>query len=339
METPSVIRQDLISVVVPIYNVELYIERCINSLLAQTYKKLEIILVDDGSTDSSPKFCDRYCEMYDNVKVVHKENGGLSSARNAGIEQMSGKYVLFIDSDDFIDQDMISRLYSVAQEQNADIVTCQFIKYYEDRPEEYYSEKKEMSIWTGEEALAQMFYPGGIGWSACNKLYRSELFAHVRYVEGIYWEDMATTYLLYEQCKKVVETPYRLYYYCIRTTGITGNKSSKRAHDAICTIETVSAYFENHYPHLAMFPHAFYGKTAPNFLATLCKNGDYPDFQLKCVKALKQYWKLAVKADFVKVKYKFVIIAFRFLVLFFGEKIVDRRFFIYFCKKIGKFLK
>lgn len=329
----------LISVVVPIFNVENYLPRCVDSIMAQTYSNLEILLVDDGATDSCPKICDEYAKKDFRIKVIHKVNGGLSSARNAGIERMTGQFCLFIDSDDFIDSEMVSKLYNVAKEKDADIVTCQFVKYYDDKSVEYYSNKSDISIWTGKQALAQMFYPGGIGWSACNKLYRSRLFEKVRYVEGVYWEDMATTYLLFEQCRLVVETPYRLYYYYIRNTSITGKKSSKRACDAIDNIEAVTAYFAAKYPDLIYYPNAFYGKTAPNFLATLCKDGECRKYQEKCVQAIKKYWKLAVKANFVKFKYKIVIIAFRILIFLFGDRIIDCKFFVWFCRKIKAFLK
>ena len=117
-------KQDLISIVVPIYNVEKYLEKCINSIIIQTYKNIEIILVNDGSTDSSGKICDIYLKIDKRIKVVHKKNGGLSDARNVGIENAKGKYIAFIDSDDFLDSDFIEILYNLIIEYNADVSCC-----------------------------------------------------------------------------------------------------------------------------------------------------------------------------------------------------------------------
>jgi glycosyltransferase involved in cell wall biosynthesis len=328
----------VISVIVPIYNVELYLKRCVDSIVEQSYANIEIILVDDGATDNSPDICDSYAKTDYRIRVVHKENGGLSSARNAGINIMNGEYVLFIDSDDYIEKDMISKLYLVAQEKNADIVTCQFIKVFDDGHHEYYTDNKNMKTWTGEQSLVQMFYPGGIGWSACNKMYRAALFKNVRYVEGVYWEDMATTYKLYEKCNVVVETPYRLYFYYIRNSGITGKKSTKRAHDAILITEELAAYYAINHPQIQEVPLAFYGKIAPNFLVTLVCANEYEEIQKKCFCAIKRYSGLAIKADFVKKKYKVVILAFRIMLGLFDGKMINSKWFRFVFKKVEKHL-
>jgi glycosyltransferase involved in cell wall biosynthesis len=328
----------VISVVVPVYNVELYLKRCINSIIEQSYANIEIILVDDGSTDGSPEICDSYAKTDSRIRVLHKENGGLSSARNAGVDIMRGEYVLFIDSDDYIDKDMISKLYLVAQDKEADIATCQFIKVFDDGRHEYFSDNQNMNIWTGEQSLVQMFYPGGIGWSACNKIYRATLFENIRYVEGIYGEDMATTYKLYEKCKVVVETPYRLYFYYIRNNSITGQKSAKRAHDAVINTENMAKYFSEFHPDMQKVPLAYYGKIAPNFLVTLVVADEYKEIQEKCIYAIKHYSNLALKADFVKGKYKFAIFGFASMVKIFGNSILKYRWFKKICKLLSPYL-
>ena len=115
---------DLISIIVPVYNVEQYLDRCVKSLLQQTYKNLEIILVDDGSPDRCGQMCDNYAKLDSRVLVIHKENGGLSDARNAGLSHAHGEYIAFVDSDDYIEADMISELYNACHNQDADIVVC-----------------------------------------------------------------------------------------------------------------------------------------------------------------------------------------------------------------------
>ena len=118
--------EQLVSIIVPIYNVEKYIKECIDSIINQTYKNLEIILVDDGSPDCCPKICDEYSKKDKRIKVIHKENGGLSSARNAGLDVAKGEYVSFIDSDDVVDEKFIETLYNLCIENNCDISECNF---------------------------------------------------------------------------------------------------------------------------------------------------------------------------------------------------------------------
>ena len=128
-------REDVISVIVPVYNMEQYLERCVNSIINQTYRNLEIILVDDGSTDSSPQMCDRYAEADARIKVVHKSNGGLSDARNAGLKVAGGAYIGYVDSDDWIEPQMYQRMYNACIENGAQVAICRYASIYRDRQE------------------------------------------------------------------------------------------------------------------------------------------------------------------------------------------------------------
>lgn len=132
----------LISVIVPIYNVEKYLARCVDSIVNQTYKNLEIILVDDGSPDRCPKMCDDYAEKDSRIKVVHKKNGGLSDARNAGMAVATGEYISFIDSDDYVSDDFFECLLDVMNKENSDIAECSVVKLYEDGHLEQYTDTK-----------------------------------------------------------------------------------------------------------------------------------------------------------------------------------------------------
>lgn len=331
----------LISVVVPIYNVSKYLRRCISSIQKQSYKDLEILLVNDGSLDDSLSICEEYAKSDKRIKVINKTNGGLSSARNAGIDAANGKWILFIDGDDYIHEDMAERLYSLANNNNADIASCKFCKVYGDNCEVRNDSGKtfEIRCWSGEQALSQMFYPGGIGWSACNKIYRKDLFDTVKYAEGVYMEDMATTYKLYDLCGKVVETTEELYYYYIREDGITGTKSAKRAVDAVRNIETIIDFYKEKYPQKLKDAYAHYAKIAPNFLVTLnCENTE-EETQRKCVNAVRLYHKYALKAGFVKKKYKIIIRFFVFLTELRGEKLINSKLFHKFCLTAKKWVK
>ncbi len=215
----------LVSVIVPIYKVEAYLQQCVDSLLAQTYKNLEIILVDDGSPDRCGEICDAYAAQDPRVKVVHKPNGGLSDARNAGLAVSSGEYVLFIDSDDYVDSAMVARLYDACQENAADIAVCYFDKVTDaqeaadgaagsDRPE----------LLSGKEVISRIYRGEGsqIAFVAWNKLYRKKLFTEnkISYPVGKYYEDEYVTHKLLYFSRKVALVKDALYHYRIRANSI-----------------------------------------------------------------------------------------------------------------------
>ncbi len=170
--------EDIISIIVPIYNTRRYIDKCVESIVNQTYKNIEIILVDDGSTDGSDKKCDEWKEKDKRIKVIHKENEGASSARNVGIENAKGKYIAFIDSDDYIDLDIIEALYKRLIETNSEISSGGFIV-------ETYAGKKskfaeENYVANSEEALRRLFLHEDISLSLCDELYKKELFETIK---------------------------------------------------------------------------------------------------------------------------------------------------------------
>ena len=180
-----------ISVIVPVYQVEAYLPQCIDGILAQTFRDFELILVDDGSQDRSGAICDEYAGRDERVRVLHKENGGLSDARNAGLEQANGDYFLFVDSDDFIAPMMLERLYAGAQREGADLAICNFRYTFDTK------EKKDFSTAMTAEILrgAEIFYnrkndrSHGFWTVAWNKLYKRETFGKLRFRSGKYHED------------------------------------------------------------------------------------------------------------------------------------------------------
>ena len=219
----------LISVIVPIFNVKEYLKKCVDSILAQSYKNTEIILVDDGSTDKSGEIADVYERKNKKIKTIHKQHGGLSSARNAGIEAASGEWIAFVDSDDYIDECFLERLYSLTQKNNADIATCSFEAFTDDN-----SILKKSPVWptevmTGEKAIICSFknkLPAYI----CLSLFSAKLFANsnMRFPEGKEFEDIAIRVRLLSQAKKVAFTNEKLYYYLMRGDAITGKEFSKK---------------------------------------------------------------------------------------------------------------
>ena len=217
---------ELVSVIVPIYNVEEYLEKCVDSILAQSYKNIEVILVDDGSPDKCGDICDKYKEKDARIKVLHKQNGGLSDARNAGIEMADGNYIMFIDSDDYIQNNMIETLYSRIKKDNSDIAQCNFlIVYDEDNSEQSNGNMPfDDEVITSDEALERLFSEDY--WylvTACNKLYKRHLFSEIRFPYSKYHEDEFVAHLIIEKCNLISLVKEPLYYYYQRNTSIMGS--------------------------------------------------------------------------------------------------------------------
>ena len=223
---------DLISVVVPIYNVEKYLTKCIDSIINQTYKNLEIILVDDGSPDNCGKICDEYKKKDNRIKVIHKKNGGLSDARNEGIKIATGKYIGFIDSDDFVNLKMIEILYDLLKNNNADISVVSY-KYYfgEEENNNESVEIKSPKILSNIDAITYLFDNNKLGNYAWNKLYKLSLFDDVKYPVGKKMEDLGTTYKLFSKSNKIVYSDTELYYYLQRGDSILHSVDKKLCND------------------------------------------------------------------------------------------------------------
>lgn len=216
--------QPLISIVIPIYNVALYLERCLESVCSQTYQNLEIILVDDGSTDNSRHICDEYAARDNRINVIHKENGGLSEARNVGIDIFKGEYITFIDSDDFVHNGYIQRLYDLLIGGEADISVIGQQKFSSSNEIKEHEKDSNIKYFTGISAIADMWYQKNILTSAWGKLYNKSLFHEIRYPVGKLYEDLATTYRLFYLAKKIVYSSEILYYYYQRSSSIMYQK-------------------------------------------------------------------------------------------------------------------
>ena len=244
----------LISVIVPVYRVEEYLERCVKSILSQTYKNLEVILVDDGSPDQCPAICDACAEKDARVKVIHQENKGLSGARNAGIDAASGEYLAFVDSDDYVSPHFIEELYQLLQDTGCAIGQCRFSYVKGDGPVE--EGDSAFCIYRGESLMEQLYGPEEkatcfvVAW---NKLYRAELFKEtgIRYPEGRIHEDEATTYRLFHEAKKLAFLDRALYgYYTENGGSITSVFSAKRLQWLTAHEERIAFFKKNGYEKL-----------------------------------------------------------------------------------------
>ena len=203
-----------ISVIVPVYKVEQYLQRCIDSILAQTYANLEVILVDDGSPDNCGEICDNYTLKDNRVRVIHKENGGASTARNRGLDQATGTCILFVDSDDYIDSTLVEDLYQVMQNTQADIAECG-CRYVKDNWVQERENTGKISVFTNMEALEMLYFGpqqyGGLTIMPWGKLYRSELLRNIRFPEGLMSEDCLFTPMALYQAKRVTKLNKSLY--------------------------------------------------------------------------------------------------------------------------------
>lgn len=214
--------QPLISVIVPCYNVEEYLPRCVESVLNQTYRNLEILLVDDGSPDRCGEICDGYAAVDSRVKVIHKENGGLSDARNVALDVMKGEYVTFVDSDDYVAADYVEYLYKLIVKEKACLSVMNFQPFVEGTMPKDCGGEIAINIFSVEGALIQMFYQQAFDTAAWGKMYHSLLFDEVRYPKNLLYEDLATTYRLIMKCSQIVCSDYRGYFYLHRSTSIEG---------------------------------------------------------------------------------------------------------------------
>lgn len=223
----------LVTVVVPIYNVEAYLDECINSILEQSYSNLEIILVDDGSLDSSGEICDFYAAQDNRIRVIHKVNGGLSSARNSGIEIANGDFIAFVDSDDYIHPKMIEGMIDLACLYGVSIVCCDYTSV------EFTDNKSVVEVLDNRTAICRLFDDSGFKCFAWNKIYRRDLFKDIRYPQGKLYEDIQTTYKLFKIVDKIIYTKDKLYYYRIRENSISRYKFSERDSDLLEAIHSV----------------------------------------------------------------------------------------------------
>ncbi len=242
-------RENQISVIVPVYNVETYLARCVDSILAQTYQNLEVILVDDGATDSSGAICDDFAAKDSRVRVIHKANGGLSSARNAGLEAATGEYIAFVDSDDWIEPDAYAHLLHLMQKYQVQLACGGRYDVSGKTGERTVGlcPKKEEVI-SGEELAGRIFLWDGCDSSACDKLYHHSLVKNFRYPEGKVCEDVPVTYKIVLQAKQAAmsDRPFYNYYHRAGSISMASAITEKTFHFSRHTEEIYPYIRANH---------------------------------------------------------------------------------------------
>lgn len=238
----------LISIIVPVYKVEAYLRPCVDSILAQTFPDFELILVDDGSPDNCGAICDEYAERESRVRVIHQQNGGLSAARNAGIDAARGEYLTFIDSDDVVHSEMLERMIFILQKTGSELCVCDLLSFSDEAeltqiPDDGLGYRILNSI----EACNRLYDPDGVKFTiACGKLYARRLFSTLRFPVGMHHEDEATTYQALYAANKIVELSNRFYFYRSNPNSIMNSVFSSRRFDALKAFQDRKLFFETH---------------------------------------------------------------------------------------------
>lgn len=292
-----------ISVIVPIYNVEKYLAKCIESIIHQTYSELEIILVNDGSTDRCGKICDEYKEKDSRIQVIHKKNGGLSDARNVGIEIASGDYVVCIDSDDYVDLDMFEYCLTELESIDADIVVCGTKIDFEDGATKIKCNKNKEVLST-KEALIKLNSFSSFDMSVCNKIFKKEIVNGILFPVGKKSEDYFVMFQYFNRANRILILPEAKYHYFQRANSISRGKNI--THDYIEGARTQQEFFRKNYPEIE-----FVGNTAYAFsyIATynryLKNNVTMPqEVKNNFRKEVKKYLKDIKKNPYISMKKK-----------------------------------
>ena len=243
------IKNDLISIIIPIFNTEKYLSKTINSILSQSYKNIEVILVDDGSDDNSLSICKEYAKKDNRIVVIHNENSGVSKTRNIGLEQAKGDFISFVDSDDYIEKNMIEELYNLHLKTNSDITMCSIIRENQNGkefekiiyPNKTISQKKIIENTINDNIRDYLW----------NKLYKKDLFDEIEFPKGKIYEDVLTLYRLYSKANHLTSTDDVLYHYVNRENSIVNSSSGRKAQSLYDAYTKKLIDIESFYPEFA----------------------------------------------------------------------------------------
>lgn len=282
-----------ISVIVPIYNVEKYLRKCVKSIIDQTYSNFELLLVDDGSTDSSGKICDECGLQDERIKVFHKKNGGLSDARNYGMKHAEGAYFTFIDSDDYIGERYLEELLGLILEYQADVSVVPLISFPESTGEITYVEQHKRGCMTGKEMIRTICLKQTFEVCAPGKLYNRKVFEGIEFAKGKLYEDIFTTPYVMGRCEKVAYSDSMQYFYLLRADSIMHRSVSKRDEDLFEGLEKWEGYMQKNYPDLLQeMNYRYVEDTFSTYIHRLIYSEDY----LKIIPGIKNRCKTQWKA-------------------------------------------
>lgn len=302
---------ELISIIVPIYNVDKYLERCINSIINQTYKNIEIILVDDGSTDSCFDICKQYSEIDSRIIIYKKENGGLSSARNYGFRKSNGKYIIYIDSDDFVSNKYVENLYNAIDTTNSEIAISSFYLVNEDGKliEKKKKETFEIKTFSNDKALEELLLQKKFDSSAWGKIYLKKFFEKFHYPEGKLYEDLPITYKIFLESNRIAYINSFDYFYVQRENSILNMKFNPKKMDLIKFVDDMFSDLLDKKPHLENYIGTRSFSSLISLWRTIPKDNFYNSIVWSQAMKYKKY-PLKLKKSKIKLKLGAVITLF-----------------------------
>lgn len=276
----------LISIIIPIYNVEEYLVKCIDSVVKQTYANIEIFLVEDGSPDSCGLICDKYARLDSRIKVIHKKNGGLSDARNVALDCATGEYIVFVDSDDYVNENYIKNLYDLVTKYSVNMAVTLPIEFIEGTIPISYPKKNAEKKLLKAEALVNMLTQKDFDNNAWAKIYHSSLFKDVRYPVGLIYEDVPTTYKLILASSGVAFSSQKDYFYLLRKNSIEGSPFSDKKYESILWIINDFENAKNSHPE---FSNAFNSRIFSLLLHVYFETNLNSDYDKKLYDLIKKY--------------------------------------------------
>ncbi|WP_294184184.1 glycosyltransferase family 2 protein [uncultured Clostridium sp.] len=265
---------ELISIIIPVYNVEKYICKCIDSIINQSYKNIQIILVDDGSTDKSGYICDRYSKMDTRIQVIHEKNKGQSSARNIGLQISEGNYICFIDADDYVHKDYLIYLLNLILKDNSDMSICNTLDYYKNGKIIGENSDKNM-ILSPDQALEMMLYQNSFDTGPCAKLYKKDLFDNITFPENQIYEDFEIIYKIIDKCKIISYGKKAMYYYFHHKNSIMTNSFSDKKLHLIEISKEILNFVSNKYPQIKNAAVRRYVYSNHHLLNLMCNSKNY----------------------------------------------------------------
>lgn len=299
-----------VSVIVPVYNVEKYLDKCLQSIINQTYKDIEIIIVNDGSTDSSLNICEKYAEKHDNIILINKENGGLSDARNVGMQHASGDYYMFVDSDDFVSENIVKVLYNLCVKNDATIAICDPI-HIKPNDAHSFESNSYYCVYNSEDALIEMLYQKSFLVSAWAKLYKKSCFENTEFPVGMFFEDSAVMYKIFDQADKIVYTKAKLYAYVHRDGSITTNEFSKKDLDILKICDEMENYFKNSSQAIRNAVIAYRVSAAFRLYLNI-PPGQYKKVKIECKKIIDDNYSNLINNKIIRKKMKYALIIYRY---------------------------
>lgn len=305
----------MISIIIPVYNVSKYLDKCLQSVVTQTYSNIQIILVNDGSTDNSGEICDKWKKEDNRIEVIHKKNGGLSSARNIGIEKAQGKYLMFVDSDDIVSDNLCELLHNLLLENDADLAICNTYHIFDSDNFMFQRDNKIEMVYCFDknEAICNLWYQNIFLPSAWGKLYKKELFKQIRFTEGIIFEDIDIMHEIFYLCNKIVYTDVKAYGYVHHENSITTKKYNQKDNVILDICEKIMKFAVNKNTKIQQAAQSYYVTGALRVYLNAPDTDEYQEVIYKAKNILNLYGKKVLKDKNIRKKNRYALYLYFYL--------------------------